>query len=406
MSDVGGSGEIRRSMVLKTALGLAGLLVAVSLGPGRSDAKPKQTCRIPGGPLLIVSDCSVGNFNVYYRGDLWRDYMFTPGAGLRIAIYDDSGGWHIWGDDSDGSSGFENVSQPTRSGRGTSEHPYRLTFAFTAGKPDPILKVTNVIRYVKGEGSFLFSYTVENVSDASQSFRMTTLADLDTNLGAPAYGELDDVSPRYVGSYTPASGEKRSPCDGCEDQDWRGRAAGVFEVASSPWSAFQEGAADKVRANVEDAGGPGLDDTFQSHAVDDFVAVQWDDFGMGHDALEPGDKHEFTIGWRFADDLLLSPYFVDSCGPRQKLLLDTRYGRSGPIPHARIEWIRSESFSGPTKHGSVTTDASGRATISFKQRGSESYVSAFIDANENGKWDAHSEVFRGSAVISWMGEFC
>jgi hypothetical protein len=386
---------------------VASLLLAASLGAVRSEATPKQTCLIPGGPLLIVSDCSVGNFVVYYRGDLWREYMFTPGAGLRIAVYDDSGGSHVWaGDTTDGASPFENASQPTRSGRGTSAHPYELRFAFTAGNADPILKITNVIRYVNGEGSFLVSYAIENVSDAPQRFRVTHLADLETNWGGPAYGELDNGPPRYVGSYTPGSGEKRAPCDGCEDQDWRGRAAGMFEVPSSPWAAFQEGAADKVRANVRDAGGPGLDDTIQPDAVDDFAAVQWDDYGLGDDPLQPGETHEFTAGWRFADDLLVTPYFVDACGPRQKLHFDTRYGRSGPIPHARVEWIRSESFSGPTKHGSFRTDASGRATISFKPRGSQSYISAFIDANENGQWDRNSEVFRGSAIISWMEQFC
>lgn len=178
---------------------------------------------------------------------------------------------------------FTPVDQGALTGSGTAASPYRVTTVYKVpiDASNDAAVVTQVVSYVNGASRFTVTYSVQNVTAAPLRLRAGEFADLYL-ADDSGTGFFNPGPPRFVGGVNAVSG----------------RAGGIEEVPSSPWSRYEEGSYFTVNSNLADLTGPGLTNTIEPGDVDNGVAVQWDDFFAN--GLAPGATTTFTTVWTFS----------------------------------------------------------------------------------------------------------
>lgn len=280
--------SIRRTSRIRSFLAFAAASAAVAAFPGPAGA---QTLTIDGNPLDVsVSDD--GNLQAQLEGattSLFHPSGIPEGdAGLWIGFPAAVGSipaGSVAGPDAEAFPNdvapnedvfYQTVSQsPTVSGDGSSGNPYQVNTVYRVlDGATPVLNITQEIRHQTGTRLFRARYLVKNVYTAPVRFRATAAADLYLEGSNSGHGFYSAGPPEFVGAFGEVSGPS-APASA---------AGGMREVATSPWSAFQEGdyladiwtGIDEV-VGVEPTPAGGLDNRVEPNLVDNGVGVQWDD---------------------------------------------------------------------------------------------------------------------------------
>ncbi|HKI67638.1 MAG TPA: hypothetical protein VJ989_10280, partial [Solirubrobacterales bacterium] len=167
-------------------------------------------------------------------------------------------------------------------GLGTAASPLRQITTYNAVEGSTVAEVTQTTTYVNGENSFKQRFEVKNVSGSSLAYRALAAADLYLEGSDDGTGFFTPGPPRMVGGLSEATG----------------RAGGLREVPTSPWSAFQELPYENIWEDTVFApGGPGFNNSIDSRLLDNAIGVQWDDHyssGLGN-----GATASYEIEWQF-----------------------------------------------------------------------------------------------------------
>lgn len=381
-------------------------LIPIDPAPG-STANPssqwKPGCGIDGRPIEVhYFFCNDGYFDGQFRGAPNHEFFSdAAGAYFNVAIYDGSGGAHLWGPLGDTYSDFEELGPTQVSGSGPREDPFEHRAGFGAGDPRE-LYVRPYTRYVNGRNTFETWWDVQNVSDEPLNFRATIYANVGIH-GQCAYGDLQ-TNPRALGSFSPREGVPYEPNDCYAHEGFRGFSGYAVEHEGSEWSAYQQGDEYDVKGRIQDPTGPGLANTFDPRPVPEALAIQWDRHGKGRSPLPPGETATFRLGWRFTSDLLVEPFYPETNKSTQRLKLSTRHAADGPIVGQAIayEISRKHVSGGGVLRGVVTTNRRGIAWLRWKE-GVAHYDSIYVgfDADGDGRLQRETELYRGPISAWW-----
>ncbi len=166
---------------------------------------------------------------------------------------------------------YEQVSFGAVSG-GEGGVPYTQTLTNAVNDPEDeskVLTVAQTVTYEPGAGAFRTKWTLKNVSGTTLSFRASAAADLYLEGSDVGSGFFEAGPPRFIGGLSEAAN----------------RGGGLEEVASSPWSAYQEGGYySDIWEAVSHPEGPGFDNTFLTELLDNGTGVQWEIAGLANGA--------------------------------------------------------------------------------------------------------------------------
>jgi hypothetical protein len=376
----------------------------VALGLSAAPAPTAGAADIPwieGDPLLLWFDSSPPDMLHAAFKDHSPDGVLSMDNGFELALYTGSTSYELWGFldrshiEGDDRFSYRYGTDPTRTGSGSASDPYVYRQKMYGGQQSQ-LEITESIVYVNGAARFRVRWDVRNVGSSAVNFRATHAADVDAPPGC-ALGRFRAGPPRSVGAYGPEEGV-HTDGNTCTDPYDRQRGAGSYleEVSSSPWSRYEEG----DLAGISDPNGPGLDNTYSAAPMDAWVGAQWDGYGRGKTGLAPGQTATFEVDWRMTNELLATPWKTivgENCP--YTLTLSTRYAEGGPHPGRLIQW---ETVDGNYRRsGSVRTDSSGVARLSWTRDFGFDQTSVFLDRNEDGVLQDANELARQNIDTQW-----
>lgn len=363
------------------------LLLMLAFLAALASSAQAATVAIPGDPMIVyVSD--VGRVTGRLEGDTSNVFFSpsnndSPSAGFNLGFPVGFGASTTPVNYGVTGSSFTAVSQGALTGAGTPASPYRVTTLYRVPNgAGTAAEVTQVVTYLNGNSRFTVSYAVKNLSGAPLRFRAGEFADLYLAGSDSGTGFFEAGSPRLVGGFNAASG----------------RVGGIEEVAGSPWDRYEEDQYSTVRSNLGDLLTTGLDNTINPASVDNGVAVQWDDFFTT--GLASNGTASFATTWSFAvGRLLLSPGFAGRApGALHTVTVAARNPNGAAVANTPVRYtISGANPSG----GAVTTDGTGRATITW--RGNAAGVDtlgAYTDLNSSGVRDASEP--GATATVLWV----
>jgi hypothetical protein len=374
--------------LLSSARGLAliAALAVSGLGAIVANASGDGTVTLPGGPLVVsvgsLGECesnypNVGN-NFYPAsgtlGDCGFFLGFPAGVGNPAALEQTSKTGSVFGftgsagpdiTDANGGVLYTAILQGPTSGSGSTADPYSEITTFKAsieGKDYALVTVTTT--YVSGAANFTSTYDVENVTGQSIPGLTPATPAAALHFHAIAAGDLyvadDDHGtgvflggpPRFIGG----------------QNNTTGTLGGFIENTSSlPWTNFQEGEWNSViweAVRDSTAATPVFDDTVDPTLIDNGAGVSWDQFLTGAGLL-PGAHATFSILNRtqVPTTLGVQPVTQTHTVGQTATVTVTATDTLG-TPYAGRPVVYSIGGANP-KSGSVTTNASGVATISY-----------------------------------------
>ena len=367
----------------------AGALAATAVCTGAAVA-----ATLPGGPMTVsvgaLGQCQsryAGGSNFYPAGGAVGDcgfFLGFPEAGNPAFLQKKVFGFQ--GIKGPGlASQYTAVDQGTVTGTGTAADPYQLITSFKvsdaakAQEGDYAL-VKDTTRYANGEPQFSSTFDVENVTGqagipglstapaTALKFHAIYAGDLLTGNSDFATGVFVAGPPREIGGANEAMG-----------------VFGGFVEAPSPsppWSSFQAGCWDVVpeiegrcpTTSQADGGiwaavrgatgeGPVFNGDIDPNPIDNAAGVSWDDHLSR--ALKPGEHALYTIVNRaqIPSGLTVQPATQTRTVGQTATVLVTATDNTG-APYANRPIVYSIGAANP-KSGSVLTDSSGVATISY-----------------------------------------
>ncbi|HTZ85040.1 MAG TPA: Ig-like domain-containing protein [Solirubrobacteraceae bacterium] len=378
--------------------------LALNAGAAPSDTTAKQ---IPGNPMTVYigprgqcqSSYTVGGVveGNYFPGG--APYDFSPvadcgfflsfpkaGTGQPVALQGKTFGFAGNAAAVDFSEIYTPVSQSPVSGDGSTGDPFTQTTVFevidSAKVKDAL--ITETTTYVNGAPQFTSTYNVKNVTADQLYFRAIYAGDLFVN-GSDLGTGLIGGPPRFIGGQNTSTG-----------------VLGGLQEASSPalaWSAFEElpypTIWDRIQSSVEEA------HTFKEEAdpeeVDNAVGVEWDQ--LRNTGLAPGTEQAFQIINRTQIPTLGVQPATQTHTVGQTASVTVTAADNAGTPYGSRPIVYKIDGANP-KSGSVTTDASGQATISYVGTGAGiDTMQMFLDLNGNGSPD-NSEP-SGTAQVTW-----
>jgi hypothetical protein len=381
-----GMGLSRRIYTLVAAMGA---LVALGLG-GSADALADGTVTLPGGPLIVsvgsLGECQSSYSNVgvnfFPPGGTLGDcgfFLAFPEApvgqpvALRKTVYGFQGaaGPHIPGD-AEGGMEYTFVEQGPATGSGTSGDPYKDVAKYKvrdANTSKDYALITDTTTYVNGEPQFTSNYTVENVTgkggetapSTSLYFHAIYAGDLFVANDDHGTGVFLGGPPRFIGGQNPHTG-----------------TLGGFIEASPAWSNWQEGFWDgpvpyeptiaqdmgiwnAVRTSA--TASSVFNNTIDPNLIDNGAGVSWDDHLAS--GLAPGTIASYSIINRsqVPTSLGVQPVNQTLTVGQTSTITVTAADNIG-TPYANRSLVYSIGGANP-KSGSIMTNASGVATISY-----------------------------------------
>lgn len=358
-------------------------LAVLGLGTVAATASADGSVTLPGAPLTVsvgsLGECqssypNVGT-NFYPPSSTVGDcgfFLAFPSAGagqpmpLQKTVYgfNGSAGPGIPSDGEDGSE-YTFIEQGPATGSGTSGDPYKevTKYKVSAEGKDYAL-ITDTTTYVNGDPQFTTTYTVENITTAPKAtiyFHAIVAGDLfvaDDDVGT---GVFLGGPPKFIGGQNPNTG-----------------TLGGFIEATPAWTNYQEGywngpdvfgtefAEDKGIWNaVRTAAGASsvFNDTIDPSLIDNGAGASWDDHLTS--GLESGKTASYTIVNRsqVPTSLGVQPVTQSHTVGQTATITVTATDNVG-TPYAGRSLVYSIGGANP-KSGSVTTNASGVATISY-----------------------------------------
>jgi hypothetical protein len=393
----------RSSRLMAAPLAIVGLLC---IGTTSASA---GTVTLPGGPLAVsvgsLGQCQSSYPNVgtnFYppsgtEGDCGFFLAFPAGTtGQATKLKGEVYGFHgAAGPGIGAGTGVEYIEdgQGPVTGSGTSADPYAEETKYKVeAESKEFALITDRTTYVNGEAQFATTYTVENVTGkggttetASKLFFHAIVAgDLFVSDDDQGTGVFLGGPPRFIGGQNPQIG-----------------TLGGFIEATPQWTNFQEGYWDgpfvpegalaedhgiwnAVRTSAESTSV--FNDTFDPLLMDNGAGVSWDDHLTK--ALEPKESASYTILNRsqVPTSLGVQPVTQSHTVGQTATVTVTATDNVG-TPYAGRTLVYSIGGANP-KTGSVATNASGVATISYVGTAAGlDTMQMFLDLNGNGVAD-------------------
>jgi hypothetical protein len=422
----GANGRLRRAGAGAVRSVAVSLLVGAALLSALGARAGAAT--LPGAPLVVSvgpqGQCQsnyVGAANNFFPGSGQLGdcgfFLAFPKAGNPAAIRERVFGFAGTKGPGLEASEYVPVGTGSATGTGTPSDPYKLVTSFkvtdAASKLDYAL-VTETTTYVNGEPQFTSSFDVENVTGQSVEgltpqptaetlkFHAIYAGDLFTDGTDFGTGVLLAGPPRFVGGQNSATGvlggfvEASSP-----SPQWSNYESGCATVVPEPLgacpatSARDGGVWASVRA--ASAEGPVFDDDIDPNLVDNAVGVSWDDLSSG---LAPGAHVTYAIvnRARIPTGLTVTPVSQTHTVGQTATVSVTAKDSTG-APYANRPIVYSIGDSNP-KLGSVTTDSSGMATISYVGTAAGlDTMQMFLDLAETGTQTQQDPA--SAAQVSW-----
>jgi hypothetical protein len=369
---------------------VVGAVAVLSLGVFAGSASADGTVTLPGSPLTVsvgtLGECQSSYPNVGVNffppegtlGDCGFFLAFpkTPAGQptpLQGTVYGFQGSAGP-GIPTDGEGGMEYtfVEQGPATGSGTVAEPYADVTKFKvrdAGTSKDYALVTDKTTYVNGEPQFTSTYTVENITgkggetapSATLYFHAIYAGDLFVANDDHGTGVFLGGPPRFIGGQNPNTG-----------------TLGGFIEATPAWSNWQEGFWDgpepyeptipedkgiwnAVRTSA--AATSVFNNTIDPNLIDNGAGVSWDDHLTS--GLAPGTSASYSIVNRSQVPTALGVQPVSqshTVGQTATITVTATDNVGNPYPNRSL--VYSIGGANP-KSGSVTTNASGVATISY-----------------------------------------
>jgi hypothetical protein len=415
-ADAGGarySLQTVRSIARSLLLAASSALLAVA-APSASAAPDSTAVRLGGSPLTVYvgprGQCqSSYTVNGTVQGNYFpgggEAFKFSPvgDCGLILAFPKGAAGqppllvgktYGFAGNAAavDFAQTFEPLSQSSVSGDGSPANPFSQTTTFSVvdsgAKEDA--RITETTTYVSGSPQFTSSYAVKNTSGSQLYFRAIYAGDLFAAGGELATGVFFAGPPRFIGGQSTASG-----------------VLGGLQEEPSPalsWSAFEELAYPDIWARIKasDEEAEAFKGKTEARDVDGAVGVEWDQ--LRTKGLVPEGEQVFSVVNRTQapSDLSIQPT-AQTRAVGQTATVAVKAIDTAGAPYVNRSVVYSIGGANP-KSGSVTTDASGIATISYV--GTAAGVDAmqmFLDLNGNGSADSNEPA--STAQITWTPLF-
>jgi hypothetical protein len=386
------------------------LAFAVILGVATSNAVAADTTatKIDGNPLSVYvgpsGQCqSSYTLNGLVQGNFYNGNPFAfdavgdcgfflsfpgSGSGQPTALKGKTFGFDGNAAAVDFTETYTPVSQSAVTGDGSAGNPFSQTTTFevidTAAAKDAL--VTETTTYVNGAPQFTSTYNVKNLTPGKLYFRAIYAGDLYVNGNDEGTGVFLGGPPRFIGGQNTASGI----------------LGGLLEVGAPAlgWSSFEELAYptvwDRIQETVEDA--KTFKEGIEANEVDNAVGVEWDQFRTG-EGLAPGAEQAFAIVNRTQVPSALGVQPVtQSHTVGQTATISVTAADNAGSPYGNRPLVYSIGGANP-KSGSVTTNASGVATISYVGTAAGlDTVQMFLDLNGNGSSES-SEPGSAAQVI-------
>jgi hypothetical protein len=278
---------------------------------------------------------------------------------------------------------YESFSQGEVTGDGSPGAPFTQTTVYKVRSQAPstdVATITQIVSYVNGRRSFETIWTVTNNTASALRYRASAAADLYLDGNDFGGGYFTEGPPRIVGGVNAASG----------------RAGGIQENGSSPWTRHQEAYYDDIWDIVTSPTGPGFNDTVLSNEVDNGIGVQWDEhYTTG---LPAGQSETHRITWQFAlTGLTASPLGAALNQGATHTVTFTATDQDGAALPSKV--LRY-TISGPNaRGGDVATNAAGQAAVTWvgANAGTDT-ISGYLDLNGNGAREA-DEPTAGATVL-------
>jgi hypothetical protein len=248
---------------------------------------------------------------------------------------------------------FQPVTQSAVSGDGSAGNPYTQVTVFrvvdSGAKEDA--RITETTTYVTGAPQFTSSYNVKNTSGSKLYFRAIYAGDLFVNGSDQGVGIFLGGPPRFIGGQNTSSG-----------------VLGGLQEAPSPaptWSAFEELAYPDVwnRIAASDEESEAFKGKIEVNEVDNAVGVEWDQFRATGLAPEAEEAFSVINRTQVPSGLSVQPA-TQAHTVGQTATVTVTATDTGGAPYANRPVVYSVVGANP-KSGSVTTNASGAATVSF-----------------------------------------
>ena len=287
---------------------------------------------------------------------------------------------------------FEPLSQTAVGGDGSSANPFSQTTIFSVvdSERKEDARITETTTYVSGAPQFTSSYAVKNTSASRLYFRAIYAGDLFVAGAELGTGVITATSPRFIGGQSAAAGV----------------LGGFVETPppALPWSSFEELAYPNLWTQIKDSDEEA--EVFRgktdANEVDDAVGVEWDQ--LRTKGLAPEGEQAFSVVNRTQapSDLSILPT-AQTRAVAQTATVTVKAIDTAGAPYVNRSVVYSIGGANP-KSGSVTTDASGTATISYV--GTAAGVDAmqmFLDLNGNGSGDSNEPA--ATAQVTWTPLF-
>jgi hypothetical protein len=392
----------RTKRLVFAVLAAVGLL---SMGAASASA---GTVTLPGAPLS-VSVGSLGQCQSSYpnigtnffppsstEGDCGFFLAFPKAAGQSTKLEDEVYGFPgAAGPGIGGGTGVEYTAeiQGPVTGSGTSADPYAEETKYKVeAEEKEFAEITDRTTYISGEPQFTSTYTVENVTGKGGSTEVATELFFHAIVAGDLFVSNDDHGtgvflggpPKFIGGQNPNVG-----------------TLGGFIEATPAWTNYQEGYWDgpftAEGASAEDLGiwnavrtsptsASVFNDTIDPALLDNGAGVSWDDH------LTKGLKSKETTSYTIVNrsqvptTLGVQPVTQSHTVGQTATVTVTATDNVG-TPYGGRPLVYSIGGANP-KTGSVTTNASGVATISYVGTAAGlDTMQMFLDLNGNGSQD-------------------
>lgn len=386
-----------RGRVARVGAAVATAVAVAAIAPGAAQAVTKT---ISGSPLTIYVNHD-GNLqanldgnvaNVFYPpttdvGDAALILGFPSTAGALVAGTVAGPGSMSAGpsfaDADESRVPYESVSQGEVTGDGSAGAPFTQTTVYKVRSQAPttdVATIAQIVSYVNGRRSFETIWTVTNDTASPLRYRASAAADLYLDGNDYGGGYFTEGPPRVVGGVNAASG----------------RAGGIQESASSPWTHHQEAFYGDIWDIVTDPTGAGFNDSVLSDEVDNGIGVQWDaHYSTG---LAAGQSQTHRIAWQFAlSGLTASPLGAAlNQGASHTVTFAATDQDGAALPGKLLRY----AVSGPNaRGGDVVTNGAGQAAVSWvgANAGTDT-INGYLDLNGNGSREG-DEPAAGATVL-------
>ncbi len=375
---------------------------------------------LPGGPLVVSvgslgecqSDYPEIGVNFYPPNSTLGDcgfFLSFPASSPNPPALQHGGTGTVFGFDGTAGPGIAFVSggltytpiaQYPPTGAGIASDPYLQVTSFKAAVEGQDYAVINVFTsYVDGAPQFSSTYEVQNVTGTPATSTLTPAPAAALFFHASAAGDLLVANSDFGRGFY-----QEGPPDFIGGQNAESGTVGGFVAAAPPalpWTSFEVGEWDTViwKAIRNSAAATSVfADTIDTNLIDNAVGVSWDQYLTS--GLAPGQRTSFSIVNRAQ-----VPLTLEVAPPTQSLVA----GQTATIaitatdnvgtPYAGRSLVYSIGGANP-KSGSVTTDAAGKATISYvgANIGLDT-INLFLDLPGTGV--AASQDPTASAQVSW-----